>query len=464
MTLPTANSLKRLSLTLVLGLGLSLLASSLYAQEGRPTNQPSVRASNDLGKLQPYIDAKNWDGAITLLNGMLRYAVPNSYDQAMVYDIISKIYLQKSDYTASLAPMERAYNLGETYKFFDSKSQLYRLYYLSQLYYEEASNAKDPSLRSKYFIKASTYIETWLNKHPNPTPDGRLFYTSLLYNRAVLDPDNVDKDLLRRSQEQVQEGLVSTLNPKDSFYVIYLASLLQEENYLKAAEVLELLVKQYPSKSTYWQQLMGVYINLSIETEDPEESLKYNIRAILTIERAQSFGHLNTQKYNYQLVGLYFNIQKFGKATELLYKGLSEGSIESDQKKWELLAYSYQQINREFQAIDVLKEASKIYPTAGQLDNQIAQIYYSLDKAKDTYRHLNLALAKGNLTRAGDLYYFKAYICFELLKYEEALVAIDKSAEVAEKPNPQLPRLRAAIVAAIAERKAVKAQATEKSS
>ncbi len=245
MTLIPASSLKRLTLALILSVLVPMAAPKLQAQE--TTGQLTERASADLGKLQPYIDAKNWDGAINLLQGMLRYATPNSYDQAVAYDIISKVYLQKSDYAASINPLERSYQIGVANKgFFNNRSQLERLYYLAQLYYQEASTTKQISLRDKYFSKASQYIEIWLKDNPKPTMEGRMFYTSLLYNQAILDPENIDMNLLKKAKEQVHEALVSSLNPRESFYVILMAALQQEENHKESAEVLELLVKQYP--------------------------------------------------------------------------------------------------------------------------------------------------------------------------------------------------------------------------
>lgn len=463
MTLFPASSLKRLTLALMLTVVVPMTTPKLLAQETK--GQLTERASADLGKLQPYIDTKNWDGALNLLKGMLRYSQPNSYDQAVAYDIISKVYLQKSDYAASINPLERSYQIGVANKgFFNLRSQLERLYYLAQLYYQEAATTKSIALRDQYFNKAATYIEIWLRDNPKPTPEGRMFYTSLLYNQAILDPENIDMALLKKAQEQVHEALVSALNPKESFYVILMASLQQEENHKESAEILELLVKQYPSKKSYWQQLMNTYATMAGLSKSEEDAWEHNLRTILTLERAQALGHMTSQKDNYNLVGIYFNIKQFDKATGLLYKGLKDGSIESDQRKWELLAYSYQQIHKTYQAIEVLKEASLIFPESGQLDNQIAQIYYAIDKVQETYRHLNLALAKGGITSPADVYYFKAYICYELLKYEEAMVSIEKAAELGDGSNKQLPQLRSAIAASLKERQAaLDTKANEKS-
>jgi hypothetical protein len=449
MSLSSIFCQRRLGSILLLGLAIAF-STAAVAQERNA--QPSEKASSDLQKLQPLIDAKNWEGASNLLLGILRYAVPNSYDQAMASDILSKIYLQNGDYEKSIAPLERAYLLGESYNYFEPKTQLERLYFLAQLYYQEVTNTKVKSVQSEYFAKAAKYIEIWLNRQEKPDQDGRMFYVSLLYNQAIIDPQNIDMGLVKKTQEQVYEALYSELFPKEGFYLILLATLQQEGDLKKTAEILELLTKQYPSKSTYWQQLMATYSNLAIETKNPDEVLEYNLRAIITIERGQVLGFMNTPKDNYNLVGIYFNIGQFGKATELMLAGLRNGSIESDIKKWELLAYSFQQINNEFKAIEVLKEAIRSYPKSGQLDNQIASIYYSLNQSQEAYRYLNSALAKGGLEKPGSVYYFKAYICYELQKFDEALSAINKAAEYPDAQDSQLPRLRQAIEEAIRER------------
>src|ERR1019366_3549793 len=99
----------------------------------------------------------------------------------------------------------------------------------------------------------------------------------------------------------------------------------------------------------YWQQLEGLYLNLAGTAEKDEAKMKkYYTQAINVVERAQAHGFMTTPKDNYNLVTIYYTVGQFGKATDLLYKGLKNGTIDSDIKNWELLASSYQQINEEF--------------------------------------------------------------------------------------------------------------------
>jgi len=454
MLFPHQKTITRLAAAACLLLALAGgAARTLHAQQA-PVNQPSERAATDLAKIQPLMDAQDWNGVINLMRSILAYAAPNSFDQALANDILSKSYLQIGDYTASLAPLELAYQSALTNGFFDEKSQLERLYLLAQIYYQEASTTKVRSAQTEAFNKALGYVEKWINLQDEPSSDGRMFYISLLYNQALLDPEKVDMGLLKRAQQQCEVALQAEIAPKEGLYLILIATLQQESNFARTTEFLELLAKQYPTKQTYWQQLFATYSNLSAEAKRPEDAESYNLRAVVTLERAQALGFMNTPKDNYNLVGIYFNIGQFGKATELLHAGLRSGAIEADIKKWELLAYSFLQVNRELTAIEVLKEAIQQFPESGQLDNQIAQIYYSLNQSEQAYRYLNSALAKGGIDNIGAVHYFKAYICFELQKLDEALVAINLAADLQRTENAQLPGLRQAIQDAIANREA----------
>ena len=445
-------------LTLLLALAL------VVAPAGRAAETPQLaeKTSQELEKLKPLTDAKDWDGALALL-GEIQASVPaTSYDFAIVSGIKANVYMQKNEYGKALEPMEAAVRLSDAYGYLDEKEVAEKIYFLVQLYYQEAVATKSPALQQQYFNKCSGYIKRWIDsKVGKAAPDGQrqeaaLLYASILYNQATVNPNKIDPVLLKQARAEIENGLLSSPRPKDTFYILLLASYQQEGNYAKAAEILELLVKQYPGKKDYWSQLLPTYLNLALD-KDEEKAREYNIRAILTTERAQALGFAKSPKDNFNLVGLYANLGQFSKATELLYTGLKNGSIESTQSNWQLLASSYQQVDKSYQAIDVLKEAGLQFPHAGQLDFQIAQIYYSLDKPEEAFRSLNSAIAKGHLDKPGSVYNYLAYIGFELRRFDEALVAVDKAISLSSSTDTHLPSLKAAIEDAIKERDQLKA-------
>lgn len=454
------SNLLRVALLCALG-----LPSALRAADD-PPRELEEKTSSDLEKLKPLLDAKNWDGAIALLSTIGARVSPESYDMAIVTDVEAKIYLQKGEYAKAIKPWEAALRLGDAHRFFDKNSIQEMVYFLAQIYYQEATSSKDPAVQKQNFAKSIAYLQRWMRDTTKPPydqsrQDAILFYANVLYNQAVSgNPDHPDPELMKQAEAEIQKGLRLNVRPKESFYLILLAISQQQGNYERLADILELLVKQYPAKKDYWSQLAGVYVNLATLEKDENKAREYNTRAILAIERAQSLGFMKTPKDNYTLVGIYFNVGQFGRATELLHAGLRDGSIESEQKNWELLAYSYQQVDKPFQAIEALAEGTKHFPKSGQLDYQIATIYYSLNKPEDSFKYLQTATTKGNLDKPGSVYGFMAYVCWELGKYTEAQAAVEKALSYPEsQKDTQLPKLKTAIAEAIRDREAAKANA-----
>lgn len=151
-----------------------------------------------------------------------------------------------------------------------------------------------------------------------------------------------------------------------------------------------------------------------------------DIGAVITLERAQAAGQMVSNKDNYTLAGLYYNIQQYQFAADLLERGLHSGKIDPDQKNWELLALCYQQMGKDPRAVDVYLEAIKLFPKAASLEQQLGQIYYNTDKHDDAYKHFIAAVGKG-LDRPGPTWLSIAYLALEAKKLDEALSAAEKA-------------------------------------
>jgi predicted Zn-dependent protease len=402
----------------------------------QPAQQPpqlSDRVSEELGKLKPHLDAEAWDQALAIINGASTGTPSGSYDEAILAQMKAQILLQKGDYKGSIAPLERTVQLGREKGFFDQRALLEYTYYLAQLYYQEGSTTKDAAAQRTFLDKAISNIEQYLERAPSPTADARLFAASVMFAKAQLDPNNVDMALVQKAYEESQRGLRMSVKPNDRFYVLSLASLQLMNRMADSAELLEILVTKEPNNATYWQQLAATYLNLAGDQNiDETRAYEYQVRAILTIRRAQEQGVMNSQRDNFSLVGIYFNIQQFDRAIELLEKGLRSGGIENTQRNWELLASSYQQLKREFKAIEALKEGMTHFPNAGGLELQVANIYYSIDNLQEALNHTLAALRKGNLDSPAQAQSFGAYIAFELKQFD---LALELAQEAAKDPN-----------------------------
>jgi tetratricopeptide (TPR) repeat protein len=404
-------------------LGAVLLAGSAFAQQpAAPVRDysPSDATGEALAKYRPLDDEKKYDAAIAVLDAQIALTPAGSYDLALLSQIKAQTLMQKGDFSASIEPLEKGLILSDakTPTFFDERVTRELVYFLAQLYFQDGSQSKVPAVALADYEKTRKYLERWATLVKKPTLEQQSFYAQVLYTLAVINPEHPDKALLQKALDQVEIGLRSAAHPAAQLYLFKLLCLQQLDRNAEAAEILELLVKQKPNSATYWQQLAALYLSTEQFT-----------RAIITIERAQANGFMNTPKDNYNLIGIYFNQGQYEKAAELLETDLKSGAIENESKNWELLAFSYQQLERPIKGIEALKEATKAFPKSGQLEFMIAQAYLGIEQPESALPHAQAALAKGNLTKPSSVYLFVAYVAYQLKKYDIALDAAHKAAE-----------------------------------
>jgi hypothetical protein len=443
--------------------------SSSYAQDKEP---PSLNEDTSAAfqNIKPLLDAKNWDGALAILDGIIAKNKPDSYDTFVAQDTEAKIYFQgKENPLKAVTLWEGMMNvLSQHTDYLVPKDAIQHEQFVAQGYYMVALGLKanDPRQR-EYYDRSIAHMTKWIAQTPKPRQEDRLFYTSLLYYKAVSNPDHADAVYLSKAREQIELAFKSEIKPREPFYQIYVVILQQQGETELATHYLEYLVSVHPQSRDYWLQLMAAYNNLAGSSDkNPDKQRAYYARAILTVERAQKLGFLNSTKDNYNLVTLYNQVSQFGVATELMYEGLKNGKIENDLKNWEVLAYFYLQVNRELQAISVLKEAAEIpqFSEMGEINKQIAEIYYGLDNTQEVYNNCKIAVTKGNLgAKTYSTYQLLSFSAYSLGKYEDALEACDKAMSFKNAPVKDLARLKQGIKEAIAAREAVKAQAKAQS-
>lgn len=431
------------------------------AAEDQPRNL-SDKTVEAFTKIRPLNEAKNFAGMLGLLDTLLPTLPPTSYDMAVVQDMRGKLLFSLEKYNEAIGPLSTALKLADTNSYFEAPQKLTILQMLATLHYQEGTNAKTPAAQQKSHIESAiAYLRRWLNETPKVTPESSMLYASMLYNQAIANPEKPDKELIKQMRTEVERGLLLSIAPKEGFYTLLLAGLQQEQDYVRGAELLEFLVRNFPEKKDYWPTLLSFYLNMmNVNLEaNPRVARINNIRAINTLERGQKLGNLNTPKDNYNLVTLYINAGQFGKATEMLHAGLKNGSIESDVKNWNILGSYYLQADQQDKAITAIEEAIKLFPQSGQLELLIGQIYRDQGKTREAFNHFQNAVRKGNLDKVETANQLIAYAGYELEEYEAALKAI---AEVEKTPegrkDTQLPHLKRAIENTLKEREARKSR------
>jgi len=434
------------------------LSQGQSAGQGKKEHSVGEKTSEALGKLKPLQDAQDWDGMIRVLDAV-QGVVPGSYDEALLLNMKAKLLIQKNQLSQAIVPWERAVAISESTGYLPEKELNDIIFFLAQLYAQEGTTSKVPAEQQKHFTKALGHFKKWLERTPKPTPEALMTYASILYYKAAADPANPDPALLKEARTIVEQGLMSSIKPKEGFYQLLLTLQQQQNDLAGSAEIIELLLKKSPSKKDYWQLLMASYLQLSErareKAKNPTLSREYLVRAIVTYERAQELGHLNTPKDNMNLVSLYLMANQFSKGTELLYNGMKSGKIESEPSNWRILGRYYLEASMSGRAVEVLKEAAKLFPKNGEIEVQIAQLYIQMEKNLEALEHAKAAIKKGNFegTKPFSVHYLVAYTAYDLGLIDEAHQAsleAEKFPEAAK--DAQFPKLKNVINEAIAER------------
>lgn len=441
-----------LLLALCVAPGLSIRAET----ETSPKKEISDEVSSELSKLKEKVDAKDYAAALKLLDSILAKADPRSYDTAMVAQIKGQILLTDGKYSEAVGPLSTALDLGEKYSFYEKKVQLDQMYLLCQIYYQLASDAKDVENQKELYKKSYSYIRRWLDNSPKPTAEAQLFAASILYGHATLVSGKPDAELLRQARAEATKGTFLAVRPPEQLYVLMLASMQQLSDHVGTADALENLVKHQPSNALYWQQLAGTYLALASESREDREIRRYQLRAVLTMERAQKYGHFKTPRDQLNVIGLYFNLEQYGKASDLLAAGLASGQVENTQPNWELLALAYQQNANEDRALATLLKASDLFPKEGQIELTLAQMHYASGRTTDAFNHLQKCASKGNLKKPGGAYLFIGFVAYELQKYDDAVHWAEAAANEPDAKAEDARRLKRAAQEALRERESLK--------
>ncbi len=451
---------------LALGLLLPTAGRAQDDEEEKESNRAPFEVSGEvsdvLGSLKQFEEGKKWDDALRAIDAVLRKVKSGSYDEEMLYRARAQISYQKNDYMGSMTAAERCLAIDDQHHYLDRKTRREMLYWVAQIAFNEGSSAKVPGQQAALYAKADKAIEEWRQGAKEFTPDNLLFIAMLYFYRAqppagVTGADEkVDRALMEKALEWTDRGLHSMPRPRDNFYQLKLAELFQLGRFKEGAELLELLVKRKPESKNYWQQLFNTYVQLAGEAAEKKDEagvLTQNIRAVITADRAQKLGFLNAPKDNYNVAVIYLSIGQFSEACDVLDKGLKNNTIERTRQNYELLANSQQQIHRDAAAIQTLEDAAKIFPHSGQLEYQIAQIFFAENKTKDAFEHMKRCVEKGGTEEPETGWLFYAYLALDLKEFDAALKAA-KEAQKYPKGAVEGRKMEEAINATIKDREA----------
>lgn len=362
-----------------MGFGPSSAGQALAAEEEdeRPKNMRRVPSMSEatfkkLAEAQEFIDAKDLDGAIRVLNGMLdRSRRYNGNEIGQIHNMLGFVYFSKEDYGQAISHYEVVIRQGDDIPEGLETTTLYTLAQLNFVY--------------ERYSEALRYMRLWLDKANNPGPEPHIFMGQVYYQME--DYPNAAGQIEKGIDIAQQRGTAV----KENWWALLSFLYSEQEMWPRVMEILEILIKDFP-KRTYWVSLAGIQGQQGMEKEQ-----------IYTMMAAYEAGFLTMPSDVITLSGLLMQEEVPIRAANVMQKGIDDNLVERTDRNLRSLGQAYQLAQEVDKAIPVLEAAGKA-SDEGRIFENLAQLYMEDDNFDACVTAASNALRKGGLRQVQSVY------------------------------------------------------------
>lgn len=244
------------------------------------------------------------------------------------------------------------------------------------------------------------------------------------------------------------------VEPNEDDYVLLAQIHYSMENYAEGIPPIQQAIRMANDKGEIgeegWYQLLYVfYFNLE-QTDRVIETLEFMVEnwtkrewmlalagqlsgqdrrteTLTLYEAAYDAGFLTRGTEWVQLANLHLDAGAPYKAAVLLEQGLNDGTIESTEPNWRLLAQSWQMAKEDERALPAFRRAAMLADD-GNTDRMLAQSLARLARWEECAEATRAALDKGGLDRTDYIYMQLGQCLFNLKRFDEARTAFQAAA------------------------------------
>lgn len=395
-------------LTTALGmLGLALTAPALgqddeegSAAEGRETREtPAMRERvyQPLSEAQACAEMGDFECAMELLQEVRDMENKNSYETAVMWQFYAFIYFEQERTQDAMRAYENLLMQPDLPLGLEQDSA----YTLAQLYMQE-----------ERYEDALSMLNRWFSISEMPGPDAyvlraQIYYQMQRYEEGI-EPVRTAISIAEERGRQPEEGWYQLLN------VFYF----ETENNPKVIETLRILLSNWPKKD-YAVQLAGMY---------GQEGEETNQTALF--QTAHEMGWLSRGTEYTSLASMLLSEGVPYQAAQVLQTGLDEGSVESTEQNWRMLATAWQQAQEDEMALEPLNRAAELSED-GELNHRLALSYANLARWEDCVGAARDALDQG-MEEEADAQLTLGNCLVELERYDQARTAFETAAQDAD--------------------------------
>jgi len=386
--------------TVLVSLTLSLPGAAIAQddQEDKTKTKQAQAVSKEvydqIQKAQELVDAKDYSGALRMLNRLYNPDKLTEYEQANVLNYIGFVYYNMEDVPNAIKTYQRMVSIPSL------EPQLLKqtTYTLAQLY----------TMEEKY-AEALTTLDKWFTMETNPPPEPFILKAQNLYQvqryKDMVEPIETAMRIARERDKEV----------KEDWYVLLNFAYFQDENYAKVRDIQETLLQNWPKKR-YWFSLAGAYTELG---EDQNLIAAYSA--------AHTDGLLEKESEFVTMAQLYMQREVPYKAATLLESEMDKGIVSKNAKNYRLLSQAWMLSQEDMKAIPALKAAAGMSDD-GELDVRLGNSYLNLGEYSECVTAVRNGLRKGGLKNPDNAQISLGMCLYNLKQYSDARKAFREAA------------------------------------
>nr|WP_174268988.1 tetratricopeptide repeat protein [Glaciecola nitratireducens] len=374
-------------------------SSEISPGERKTRRVPALRSRvyEQLSRAQTAGDAGNVAEAIAILDEVRdKDSSMNGYEKSMMYNFYGFIYYNNEDLEKSIESFELAAAQDPIPEKFEQTT----LFTLAQLY-----------MATGKFEKSIEKLEQWeaLNNGVIP-PKNYVLKAQAHYQNKNYAESARYIELAIDGHEA--EGYL----PDESWLILQRAVYYEMKQPEKVKEILAKMIRLYDNPK-YWIQLAGMYGELGQEK-----------RQLAMMESAYQLGYVESASDIFNFAQLYYYHEAPFKAAALMDQALKNGLLERNLRNLKFLSICWTSAKEQYKAIPVLIEAAELAED-GELDAQLAHLYYNSDKFDSAIASSNAAIEKGGLSNQGSVHMLLGLAYYNQKDFVKALDELAKAEE-----------------------------------
>jgi tetratricopeptide (TPR) repeat protein len=394
----------RLAVSIALVAAAVLFSGQVMAQAGncgharevtpKPLDEQTWKRMNDIYE---DIGEENYDLAYQKLSDMVSRSKGGPYLKAIVQQLIGQVEWARENFDEALRGFEQAVELDAL----PDSTHYSLMYQIAQLYYMK--DRYNEALRS---------LDVWFCQAPPEKIKASAHILKASIYAAKEDWENVIPS--------VDMAISMADEPKESWYLLKLASHHELEDKAAARDTLKIMIAYWPDKKVYWVQLSNVYFQLQNDDQ-----------ALAVIALAWRKNLLDKQTDFLYLSNMYSLRDVPFKSSEVLQDGIEKGIVEASEKHWKMVADGWF-VAEEMERALVAYEKAGAAASDGEIDLRRGYILIDMERWEDAREALAKAIDKGGLNdrKVGEAHLMVGMSEFNLENYDAATEAWNRASRI----------------------------------